>query len=244
METIATTPTAAPQLRGDDKRVFVRGLFDRLAPRYDRLNLLISLGQTTLWRRRALAGLSLAAGDRVLDVGCGTGWVVQFLRARTPGLAIEGMDLSPGMLDEARRIDPAGSYFEGDVCHIDRPDGHYKLVCTVFTSRNFPEIEASVAEMMRVVAPGGRLLVLDSFPARPGSLWGGLQNFWMQRVVPWLVRPFADPNAYSYLAASIQQHVSAERLAALCREHGATDVTLTPYSFGSATRVVATKGSA
>lgn len=236
-------PAAATRLRGDDKRAFVRTLFDRLAPRYDRLNLLISLGQTTWWRKRALARLELRPGARVLDVGCGTGWVVQYLRGRYPGLELEGMDLSPGMLAEARRQDPQGSYFEADVCNIDRPSDHYDLVCTVFTSRNFPDLTASVAEMMRILAPGGRLLVLDSFPAPSGSAWAHLQSIWMDWIVPVLVRPFADPDAYGYLAASIRNHVATDELAALCRQHGAETVTIDHYSFGSASRVLATKSA-
>lgn len=243
-EALAIRPDAAVQLRGDAKRDVVRTLFDRIAPTYDRLNLVISLGQTTLWRKRAFRELGLKASQRVLDVGCGTGWVVQYLAERVPGLEIEGMDLSPGMLEEARRIDPEHTYFEADVRSIDRPDDTYDLVCTVFTSRNFPELEVSVREMMRVVAPGGRLLVLDSFPPRRPTLWSRLQTFWMSRVVPVLVRPFADPQAYRYLATSILEHVDTETLAELCRAAGADRVEVEHYSFGSASRVLAYKAEA
>lgn len=237
-------PTEAVQLRGDAKRDVVRTMFDRIAPTYDRLNLIISLGQTSWWRRRALRRLDVRPAERVLDVGCGTGWVVQYLARSVPGVRIEGMDLSPGMLAEARRLDPEHTYFEGDVRRIDRADASYDVVCTVFTSRNFPDLEASVAEMMRVLRPGGRLMVLDSFPAREGSVWGRFQSLWMGRVVPVLVRPFADPKAYGYLAESILNHVPAEQLAEICRAHGADAVELAHYSFGSATAVIATRGGA
>lgn len=239
--TASPAPQDVPHLPSEQKRDYVRGMFDRLAPSYDRMNLVISVGQTTLWRKRALAGLGLSSGDRVLDVGTGTGWVVTYLRRVYPGTVVEGSDLSPGMLDEARRIDPEGTYFEADVTALPCDDDAYDLVTTVFTSRNFPELEKGVAEMMRVTKPGGRVLVLDSFPPPDGSLWGAFQQFWMGRVVPVLVRPFADPNAYRYLAASIMNHVTAEQLSALFRAHGASDLQVTPYSFGSATRVMATK---
>lgn len=243
-DAIPIAPADAVALRGNEKRDVVRTMFDRIAPNYDLLNLIISLGQTTWWRKRALRGLGLTAGQRVLDVGCGTGWVVQFLRRRYPGVIGEGMDLSPRMLDEARRIDPDGNYFEGDVCELDRPDDTYDLVVTVFTSRNFPDLDKSVSEMMRVLKPGGSLIVLDSFPALPGSFWGKLQRLWMRRIVPILVRPFADPKAYGYLAESIENHVAASQLAALCGEHGAREVRIDDYSFGSATRVMAFKEDA
>ncbi len=235
------SPEGATRLRGDDKRAYVRTMFDRLAPRYDRLNLVISLGQTSLWRRRALADLGLEPGARVLDVGCGTGWVVQHLRKRYPGSRVEGMDLSPGMLEEAQRIDPNGAYFEGDVCQIPREDGTYDLVTTVFTSRNFPDLERSVREMLRVLAPGGRLLVLDSFPSARRGPWAAVQTFWMRWVVPVLVRPFADTGAYGYLAASIENHVDAATFVDICRRNGADAVRAVPYSLGSATCVVATR---
>lgn len=240
-DALSIAPSDAVQLRGDAKRDVVRTMFDRIAPNYDLMNLVISLGQTTLWRKRALKLFALRPDERVLDVGCGTGWVVQYLAKRHPGLDIEGMDLSPGMLEEARKLDPDHTYFEADVREIDRPDGHYDAVCTVFTSRNFPDLEASVAEMLRILRPGGRLMVLDSFPAREGSLWGKLQDVWMGHVVPILVRPFADPKAYGYLAESIQNHVEADRLAEICRELGASEVSVTHYSFGSASVVLATK---
>jgi demethylmenaquinone methyltransferase/2-methoxy-6-polyprenyl-1,4-benzoquinol methylase len=240
-DALSIAPTEAVALRGDEKRDVVRTMFDRIAPNYDLLNLIISLGQTTWWRKRALKGLDMQAGQKILDVGCGTGWVLQFLRRKYPGLAGEGMDLSPQMLVEARRIDPDGNYFEGDVCALERPDNTYDLVVTVFTSRNFPDLEKSVQEMMRVLKPGGRLLILDSFPAPAGSFWGKLQRLWMRRIVPILVRPFADPKAYNYLAESIENHVASSHLAALCGDNGARKVRVDDYSFGSATRVLAIK---
>jgi demethylmenaquinone methyltransferase/2-methoxy-6-polyprenyl-1,4-benzoquinol methylase len=237
----APAPQSVPLLPAEQKRDYVRGMFDALAPSYDRMNLVISVGQTTLWRKRALKGLPLGEGTRVLDIGTGTGWVVTYLRGKYPGTRVEGTDLSPGMLVEARRIDPEGEYFEADVCALPCEDETYDLLTTVFTTRNFPGLDDAVSEMMRVTKPGGQVLVLDSFPPPEGSFWGAFQAFWMSKVVPILVRPFADPNAYRYLAASIQNHVSADELAALFRAHGADQVEVSPYSFGSATRVLARK---
>lgn len=240
----APAPNELVALRGAEKRDHIRSLFDKLAPQYDRLNLVISVGQTTIWRKRALRDLRLEPGQRLLDIGTGTGWVVQYLAKRFPEATLEGSDLAPQMLVEARRIDPDHRYFEADVCDLPCETATYDVVTTVFTSRNFPQLEQSVAEMMRVLKPGGKLMVLDSFPPKEGSLWGAFQSFWMGRVVPVLVRPFADPQSYRYLAQSIANHVTQHELAALCRENGATDVDVRDYSFGSATRVLATKARA
>ena len=240
----APNPNELVALRGEAKRDHIRTLFDKLAPQYDQLNLVISLGQTTWWRTRALKALALQPGQRLLDIGTGTGWVVQYLAKRFPQAELEGTDLAPQMLVEARKIDPDHRYFEADVCALPCEDASYDVVTTVFTSRNFPQLEQSVAEMMRVLKPGGQLLVLDSFPPKEGSLWGGLQKLWMGTIVPILVRPFADPQSYRYLAQSIANHVTPDELSALCRAHGASDVSVTSYSFGSATRVLATKAAA
>lgn len=226
-------------MRGDDKRHFVRGVFDRLAGHYDAMNLLISLGQTTWWRWRALSGLSLRSGAKVLDVGCGTGWVVRHLARRYPGTVIEGMDLSAGMLEAARARDREATYFQGDVTDIPRPDGTYDLVTTVFTLRNFPDLDASLDEMCRVLAPGGRLLVLDGFPPRGPRLWRAFHAFWMRRVVPALVRPFADASAYRYLAESILAHVAPEEVARRLEVRGLKVERVRLFGLGSAAVIVA-----
>ncbi len=233
-------PEEGPSLEPDAKREFVRGLFDRIAPHYDAANVVISLGQTSLWRWRALGRLPLGQGSRVLDVGCGTGWVVQHLRRRYPGIEVEGMDLSTEMLREARARDPEGSYFEGDVTAIPRPDAHYDGITTVFTLRNFPDLEAATREMLRVLRPGGFLLALDTFPPQgaPGP-WQKLHRLWLRRVVPALVAPFGDPAPYRYMAESIFRHVSVPEYEAMLRRLGAREVSIRHYSFGTATRVFA-----
>ena len=236
-------PSSAAQAvyaRGEPKRLFIRSLFDRLAPRYDRLNLVISMGQTTLWRRAALAGLGLAPGQRVLDVGCGTGWTVRYLRDRYPGIVAEGLDLSPGMIAEARRRDPGGQYLEGDAASIQRPDGNYDLVTNIFTSRNFPDPDRALSEMVRVIRPGGRLLLLDTFPPRGPLPWRAFHAFWLRKAVPALVRPFADPRAFAYLAESILAHISAAEMGARLERLGCS-VSLCSYSLGTACRILATR---
>ena len=235
-------PAQAPRLPPAEKRRFVRRVFDRIARSYDAMNLLISLGQTSVWRARALSGLNLPPGSRVLDVGCGTGWVVRRLRAHYPGILVEGMDLSPNMIAQAYRRDPGGTYLVGDVGAIPHPDDTYDLVTTVFTLRNFPDLAAASREMLRVLRPGGLLVVLDTFPpegaARAWRLW---HRFWLSSVVPALVRPFADPTAYRYMAASIFAHVPVSRYVALLADLGASEVSTGSYSLGTATRVVARK---
>ncbi|MDF1563984.1 MAG: class I SAM-dependent methyltransferase [Deltaproteobacteria bacterium] len=237
------TPVVAVGLRGDDKRHFVRGVFDRLAGRYDAMNLLISLGQTSWWRWRSLKALPLHAGMRILDVGCGTGWVVRHLAGRAPDATIEGMDLSEGMLIEARARDPQATYFQGDVTDIPREDGSYDLVTTVFTLRNFPDLDASLDDMVRVLGPGGRIFILDGFPPQGPALWRGFHALWMRHIVPLLVRPFADHRSFRYLAESILRHVTPDEVARRLEARGLTVERIHRFGLGSAAAITARRAS-
>lgn len=235
-------PTDAVGLRGEDKRRIVVDMFDRIAPHYDTLNHLVSLGQTGLWRHRALATLDLPSGVRVLDVGCGTGSVTRWMQDRRPDVTLEGMDPSTVMLAQARELAPEATFFAGDAGHIDRPDGTFQAVTTCYTTRNFADLQPALAEMLRVLAVGGTLLILDSFP--PGNrVVGAAQRFWLGHVVPALVAPFSDAKAYRYLARSIDAHVPVARLAQMLGELGCDDVTVTPLSLGAAHCVRAIRGS-
>ncbi len=235
-------PTDAIGRSGEAKRRIVVDMFDRIAPRYDTMNLLVSMGQTGLWRRRALAGLDLPAAARLLDVGCGTGSVPRFLRGRRPDVTVEGMDPSEAMLKRARELDGQTTYFCGDAAAIDRPDGHYQVVTTFYTTRNFADLRPALAEMLRVLAPGGTLLVLDSFP--PTHRWvGAAQKAWLGHVVPWVVAPFTDADAYRYLGRSIEAHVKVEQLGQMLKELGCDEVSVGAFSFGAAHCVRARKGA-
>lgn len=249
-DTSNADPVAATGLRGTARRDYVRALFDGIAPHYDRMNLIISLGQTSWWRFRALGGLHLAPGGRALDVGCGTGVVVRQLQGRHPGAEVDGLDLSSGMLAEARRqAVGSGQFIEADVTHMPLPSAYYGLVTTVYTLRNFPDLPAALDELVRVLQPGGRLMILDAFPPQGsgplGRGWAALQRFWLVSVMPRLVALFgADPDPYRYLAASILRHISIDRLIDELRARGLVVERVRRFGFGAAAALVARRGDA
>ena len=235
------TPLKATQLQGEDKRQYIHTLFDNIATKYDFIRTIVFLGQTSAWYRQALRDLELQPGMKVLDVGCGTGESTRFLTNSYPDIEVEGLDLSPRMLEVARNWDSVSNYFEGDVCNIERPDGSYDLVITAFTFRNFPDKQTSLQEMIRVLRPGGRLLILDHFQPQK-ILLKQAYTFWMSQIVPQIVKPFIeDSTPYRYLAQSIINQLSMSEFAELINGFGAKVTETNFYGGGASGRLIAIK---
>ena len=234
-------------LRGAAKLGFVSAMFDEIAASYDAVNHFISLGQTTLWRWLAFAWRRdiFTPGARVLDVGCGTGAVVGLLervydRAR---LRITGLDCSTAMLDIARSVHPRHRFCHGDVCALPFKQGEFDVVTSCYTIRSFPDMATGFADIMRVLRPGGTLVLLDAFPP-PSSLMRKILALWLDLVMPLLARACgngsaASDKAYAYLAASIQGTLAPDAVAAILKQAGAQEVSITRYTFGACCRLIA-----
>ena len=186
---------ALPQ--GETKRVAVEGMFDRLAPRYDRMNRIISLGLDRRWRHRTVADLGLAAGSRVLDLACGTGDLCRDLAVA--GHHPIGLDFSAGMLSVARTDAPL---VRADGSCLPVGDGAVDGVTCGFALRNFVDLETVFAECARVLRAGGRFAALDAtVPTNPVMRAGNA--VWFRGAVPLLGRVIAhDAEAYRYLPKS------------------------------------------
>jgi demethylmenaquinone methyltransferase / 2-methoxy-6-polyprenyl-1,4-benzoquinol methylase len=200
---------------GATKRSEVDAMFDRLAPRYERMNRVISLGLDGRWRRRAVAALDLSLGSRVLDVGCGTGDLCREL-ARAGHRAI-GLDRSAGMLREARTIRPL---VRGDAERPPFPDASLDGVISGFALRNVVSLDALFDACARVLRRGGRFVALEtSVPDRAVLRLG--HAAWTRAAVPLLGRLLAhDPDAYSYLPRSSAYLPDGDALAARLRRAG------------------------
>ena len=182
--------------RGEEKRAAVESMFDRIAPRYERVNRVISLGRDRAWRRRAVAELALPEGALVLDLACGTGDLCRELRAS--GRRAFGLDLSAGMLAAARTDAPL---VRADVLVLPVPDGAVDGVTCGFALRNFTEVTHFFTECARVLRPGGRVVVLDAAEPRSALVRLG-HGLWFRRIVPRLGAILSDGAAYRYLPAS------------------------------------------
>ena len=186
----------APLPTGEEKRTTVTAMFDRVAPSYDRLNRLISLGQDRRWRRHAINALAARPGDRVLDLACGTGDLCRELAAA--GCHPIGFDLSPGMLDHARVVAPL---VLADALQLPVPDARADGITCGFALRNFTDLAAFASECVRVLRPGGRVSLLDA--AEPtGTLARVGHSIWFRHAVPRIGGLLGDGAAYRYLPAS------------------------------------------
>lgn len=208
-------------------------MFDRIARVYDLLNTVMTAGLDRKWRARAVDRARVGSGDRVLDVATGTGELaLELARRVAPGGEVVGSDFSEVMLEHAREKSRQGHphqlavtpRFEwGDALALPYADDSFDAATVGFGVRNFAELDRGLAEMARVVRPGGRVMVLEfTNPTRPPlSLF---YRLWFDRIVPILGRFSADPDAYSYLPESVKRFPSPAGLAAELERAGLREI--------------------
>jgi len=184
---------------GGEKRALVRDMFDRIAPRYDLMNRLMSMGLDQRWRRATLASVSVGPGDRVLDLACGTGDLAQ--QAAALGAAVVGVDFAGVMLRHARRREVPAEFVQGDAAALPFNDSSQSVVTCGFALRNFVSLPAVFAELARVLEPGGRVALIDV--DRPASrVVRAAHSLYFDRVVPLIGGLLSDRAAYRYLPES------------------------------------------
>ena len=211
-----TTDIRRGQLpEGGEKYRAVERMFDRLAPDYDRMNRLISLGLDRGWRRHTVAELGVGAGACVLDLACGTGDLCDELAAS--GSVAIGIDYSAGMLASAHTRAPL---VRGDAARLPFADRSLDGVICGFALRNFVELTQVFREVARVLEPGGRFAALDAaVPTNP--LFRAGNAIWFRGAVPLLGRLLTrDGDAYSYLPRSTAYLPPADVLADALGEAG------------------------
>jgi demethylmenaquinone methyltransferase / 2-methoxy-6-polyprenyl-1,4-benzoquinol methylase len=204
--------------------VAVRAMFDRIAGVYDRMNSVMTAGMHHRWRERAVDLSWVGPGSRALDVATGTGDLAVALRRRAgPTGEVVGSDFSERMLELARVKAPDIRFEAGDAQALPYPDDEFDAATVGFGVRNFADLLRGLAELARVVRPGGRVVVLEiTTPRRPPLSW--FFGLWFDRVVPGLGRLAGDPDAYSYLPSSVRRFPEPEGLAALMAGVGLRDV--------------------
>jgi demethylmenaquinone methyltransferase/2-methoxy-6-polyprenyl-1,4-benzoquinol methylase len=189
----------------------VRTMFDRIAPVYDVMNRVMTMGLDLRWRRIAAEAV-VRPGDSVLDACCGTGDLAIAAR-KAGGEKITGLDFSTAMLERARRKSQSIEWVEGDLLALPFENGSFEAATVGFGVRNVADLERALAELRRVLAAGGRLAILEI--TTPRGLLAPFYRVWFDRVVPLLGKLLKGGAAYSYLPASVRRFPEPGELAGL-----------------------------
>jgi len=235
----------APTTDPDAKRMLVERLFTRIAPRYDWFNRLASCGLDQRWRREALRRGGIAPGQRIVDLCTGTGDLALLCAQRQQGTGqVIGVDRNAAMLRYAQRKRSAASWclawLQADAEALPFPDASVDRVLIGFSTRNLSRLKTGLAEMVRVLQPRGRLIVLETgYPAHP-MLRIGYQVFLftVARTIGWALTGRVWP--FTYLARSVRDFLTPQQFMDCLRELK-TRVEYIPLSRGLASLYVATK---
>jgi len=209
-----------------EKAERVRAVFSRIARRYDQANWIHTLGRDAAWRRAAVGAARLHRAGDVLDVACGTGGLTRDFRRATTGRVV-GLDFVPEMLAVARghRGSRGIEWVEGDATALPFAPGSFDVVAIGFGLRNLTDAAAGIDQFVRVLRPGGRVVVLEFSPPT-GSLLSRVSRWFIRHVIPFTGRLITgdDGGSYGYLAASVDSYYSFDRLRQILSDAGLTDV--------------------
>lgn len=198
-------------------------MFDDVAPKYDVANDLLSMGQAWRWRKVVVEAVAACPGQRVLDVGAGTGTSSE--PYADAGVDVVALDFSFGMLMVGKRRRPDIDFVAGDAMALPFADGSFDVTTISFGLRNVSEPRAALAEMYRVTKPGGRLVIAEF--SRPAfGPWRAVYYAYLTRLLPAIARrASSNPRAYEYLAESIRDWPDQDHVAAWITEAGWSAVT-------------------
>ena len=229
------------------KSRYVRTLFATIADRYDLITRVLSYGMDGRWKARLVERAAVVPGERALDLASGTGDLAFALAAR--GARGVGLDVTHRMLQlaagKARAAGATGvTWTVGDMAALPCPSSAFTLVTTSYGLRNVPDLETAIDEIVRVLAPGGRLLSLD-FNRPPSPLICAIYLAYLSAVgatLGWLLH--GDPDTYRYIPASIRRYPGASGVADRLRARGLVDVQVVPVLWGLMTLHVARRPAA
>jgi demethylmenaquinone methyltransferase/2-methoxy-6-polyprenyl-1,4-benzoquinol methylase len=216
-------------------------MFDGIVDRYDALNRLISLGQDRAWRRATVRAIHPEPGDRVLDLGVGTGDLAGLVHARMGVSAsragrgqVVGIDLSAAMLARARaRFGEDVALVRGSAFRLPFRSGLFQGAVSGFVLRNLQDLEGAMRELARVMAPGGRIALLDA--TEPRSWLRPAFDVYFRLAAPALGALAGRRGAYQYLASSLAQIPPAEEMRRILGRAGFEHTDARPMSLGAVT---------
>lgn len=233
--------TVKPYSTEGSKREQVEHMFDAISPRYDLLNRLFSLGIDQGWRRKVIRMVKERPVERLLDVATGTADLAIMAARKNAAKQVTGSDISEGMLKHGRlkvkdaRLAERVELVRADSAALPFADGAFDAVTVAFGARNFEDLERGLREMLRVLAPGGRLFVLE-FSKPRGTVMGALFRFYFHRVMPFVGSLVSrDSAAYTYLPESVDAFPDGERFLHILERSGGREARQRTLTGGIAT---------
>ncbi len=226
----------------DSKRRYTRWVFATIARRYDVANVLLSFNRDRAWKRRLVTRAEVRAGERALDLACGTGDIAFLLAGR--GARVVGLDITPEMIalahgkitpDTARSpLDRPGAvqFLVGDMLSLPFPDRSFDLVTTGYGIRNVPDLARSLEEAWRVLRPGGRFFSLD-FDRPVNVVVRASYLAYLSivgRALGWAM--YREPNTYRYIAETVRAYPGARAVVSLLRSAGFEQASCEPVFGG------------
>lgn len=241
---MSSSKETAKSLIQTKSRSSIRNMFDEVAPSYDFLNHLLSVGIDNYWRiaaaskaRKLLAGV---AEPKILDVATGTGDLAAAM-SKIPGSRVTGFDLSPEMLAIARKKYPSIEFMEGYAEKLPFADGSFNAVSAGFGVRNFENLEQGMREFHRVLVPGGCALIIEPMIPR-NPLMKSLYLVYFKKVLPRIASLFSKSTfAYDYLPNSVEQFPQAEVFTSILKKAGFRKADYFPMTFETSILYVAQK---
>jgi len=219
----------------EEKARYVRTMFDRISPRYDLVNRVMTFGQDVGWRKMAIRQTATPEGGRLLDIACGTGDLAFAGLKRSPSLvAAADFSLEMVKLGHQKHSGHAAVQFLGaDGLNMPFCDNSFHSSVTGFSMRNVVDVDAFIAEMARVVKPGGKVVILEITPVK-NRILGPLVRTFFHKIVPRIGAILGgDKEAYTYLPQSVDIFLEADELQARMEQNGLHDIQYKKLNFAT-----------
>lgn len=236
-------------MQGQEKEKHVHSVFERIAPKYDFMNDMLSFRRHKAWRKFTMKQMNVQPGHTAIDLCCGTcDWTIAIARASQTGKII-GLDFSPNMLAygqvklNERQLDEQVTLVEGNAMSLPYADNSFDYATIGFGLRNVPDLVQVLKEMQRVVKPGGQVVCLElSKPMK--QPFKGLYYFYFEKILPLMGKVLAQSfEQYKWLPDSLKAFPNMDELAQVYRNVGLQNVRVHPLTGGIAALHIGTKGS-